>query len=126
MRAQPTTSFRIGPRSAARSGRWNRPPVRCSGRSCATCRNTWPPRVTFAAGTPPIVNPPGPTAWARAAVHAVLGPEGCVPLAGTNMGGEDFAFYLERIPGCFLRVGAREPGGAWLPAHSPMFHAAEE
>jgi amidohydrolase len=83
-------------------------------------------RVTFAAGTPPIVNPPGPTAWARSAVHAVLGPEGSVPLAGTNMGGEDFAFYLERMPGCFLRIGAREPGGAWLPAHSSKFHAAED
>jgi amidohydrolase len=83
-------------------------------------------RVTFAAGTPPIVNPPGPTAWARAAVHAVLGPGGCVPLAGTNMGGEDFGFYLERMAGCFLRIGAREPGGAWLPAHSPTFQAAEE
>ncbi len=83
-------------------------------------------RVTFAQGTPPVVNPPGPTAWAREAVGAVLGPEAEVPMAGTNMGGEDFAFYLERLPGCFLRVGAREPGGAWLPAHSPMFYAAEE
>jgi amidohydrolase len=83
-------------------------------------------RVTFAAGTPPIVNPPGPTGWARGAVEAVLGSQRCVPLAGTNMGGEDFAFYLERMPGCFLRVGAREPGGVWLPAHSPKFHAAEE
>ena len=83
-------------------------------------------RVTFAAGTPPVVNPPGATAWARAAAHAVVGLERCVPLAGTNMGGEDFAFYLERMPGCFLRVGAREPGGAALPAHSPRFHAAEE
>jgi amidohydrolase len=83
-------------------------------------------RVTFDQGTPPIVNPPGPTAWAREAVRSVLGPGGDVPLAGTNMGGEDFAFYLERIPGCFMRVGAREPGGAWLPAHSSGFYAAEE
>jgi metal-dependent amidase/aminoacylase/carboxypeptidase family protein len=83
-------------------------------------------RVTFAQGTPPIVNPPGPTAWARDAVRALLGPDGDVPLAGTNMGGEDFAFYLERIPGCFLRIGAREPGGPWLPAHSAGFYAAEE
>jgi amidohydrolase len=83
-------------------------------------------RVSIALGTPPIMNPPGPTAWAWEAVHAVLGPEAVVPMAGTNMGGEDFAFYLERLPGCFLRVGAREPGGDWLPAHSPGFYAAEE
>ena len=42
------------------------------------------------------------------------------------MGGEDFAYYLERMPGCFLRIGAREPGGPWLPAHSPGFTVAEE
>ena len=83
-------------------------------------------RVTFAQGTPPIVNLPGPTAWASDAVGAVLGTGAEVPLAGTNMGGEDFAFYLERMPGCFLRIGAREPKGSWLPAHSPGFYAAEE
>jgi hippurate hydrolase len=83
-------------------------------------------RVSFAQGTPPIVNPPGPTMWARDSVRALLGPAGDVPLAGTNLGGEDFAFYLERIPGCFLRIGAREPGGSWLPAHSAGFYAAEE
>jgi amidohydrolase len=83
-------------------------------------------KVTFARGTPPVVNAPGPAGWAREAVTAVLGPEAVVPLAGTNMAGEDFAFYLERLPGCFLRVGAREPGGRWLPAHSPAFYAAEE
>ena len=83
-------------------------------------------RITFDQGTPPIVNSPRPTAWAREAVRSVLGPGADVPLAGTNMGGEDFAFYLERIPGCFMRIGAREPGGAWLPAHSSNFYAAEE
>jgi amidohydrolase len=81
--------------------------------------------VSFGAGTPPVVNPPGPAVWARLAVESVLGSQACVPLAGTNMGGEDFGFYLERMPGCFLRIGAREPGGAWLPAHSPRFQAAE-
>jgi hippurate hydrolase len=41
------------------------------------------------------------------------------------MGGEDFAFYLERIPGCFLRIGARENGGERIAAHSPRFYADE-
>jgi amidohydrolase len=83
-------------------------------------------RVAVGRGTPPLVNPPGPTGWAREAVHAVLGPAAVVPLAGTNMAGEDFACYLERLPGCFLRIGARESGGTFLPAHSPGFYAAEE
>lgn len=83
-------------------------------------------KVSFGAGTPPLTNQLGPTGWAREAVRTVLGPDALVPLAGANMGGEDFAFYLERMPGCFLRVGAREPGGPWLPAHSPRFYAADE
>jgi len=49
-----------------------------------------------------------------------------VPFGTTNMGGEDFAFYLERIPGCFLRIGAREEDGERIPAHSPRFQSAEE
>jgi hippurate hydrolase len=77
-------------------------------------------------GTPPIVNPPNAAQWARQAATAVLGAAGVVPLGITNMGGEDFAYYLERIPGCFMRIGAREEGGERLPAHSPRFPAAEE
>ncbi|MGH7664141.1 MAG: M20 metallopeptidase family protein [Gemmatimonadaceae bacterium] len=83
-------------------------------------------RVTITRGTPPVVNAREPAAWARLAAERVLGSGTVVPLGTTNMGGEDFAFYLERIPGCFLRVGAREPGGEQIPAHSPRFHAAEE
>jgi hippurate hydrolase len=74
-------------------------------------------------GTPPIVNPAREAGWAREAAERVLGAGAVVPFGITNMGGEDFAFYLERIPGCFLRIGAREPGGARTPAHSPQFVA---
>ena len=56
----------------------------------------------------------------------MLGVGNVVPFGITNMGGEDFACYLERIGGCFLRIGAREPGGEPAPAHSPRFVAAEE
>lgn len=77
-------------------------------------------------GTPPIVNPVREAAWARTAAEATLGSGAVVPFGITNMGGEDFAFYMERIPGCFLRIGAREPGGERIAAHSPRFHAAED
>ena len=83
-------------------------------------------RVNVHLGTPPIVNPAEPAQWARHAVMTVLGESAVVPFGVTNMGGEDFAFYLERIPGCFMRIGAREEGGERLAAHSPRFTAAEE
>ena len=83
-------------------------------------------KVTLELGTPPIVNPPNATAWARRAATSLLGESRVVPLGFLNLAGEDFAHYLERIPGCFLRIGAREPGGAPIPAHAPKFYAAEE
>lgn len=83
-------------------------------------------RVTLDLGTPPIVNPPNATAWARRAATSLLGESSVVPLGFLNMAGEDFAHYMERIPGCFLRIGAREPGGVAIPAHAPKFYAAEE
>jgi len=83
-------------------------------------------RVSVNLGTPPIVNPIDGAGWARQAAAAVLGEAAVVPFGLTNMGGEDFAFYLERIPGCFMRIGAREEGGERTAAHSPRFTAAEE
>jgi len=81
--------------------------------------------VNITLGPPPIVNPEQPAVWAREAVNMVLGPGTVKPLGISNMGAEDFAFYMERMPGCFMRVGAREPEGAMIAAHSPQFHAAE-
>jgi hippurate hydrolase len=76
-------------------------------------------------GTPPLVNDPAAVSVAREAVTRTLGAGALVPLGFLNLAGEDFAYYLERMPGCFLRVGAREAGGPVIPAHSPRFHAAE-
>ena len=81
--------------------------------------------VVLDGSTPPIVNPVDATGVAREAVAVVLGAEALTPLGTMNMGGEDFAAYMERIPGCFMRIGAREPGGKPIPAHSAAYYAAE-
>ncbi|HYW50048.1 MAG TPA: M20 family metallopeptidase, partial [Gemmatimonadaceae bacterium] len=81
--------------------------------------------VTVENGTPPIVNPVREAAWARDAASAVLGGAAVVPFGITNMGGEDFAFYMERFPGCFLRFGARHADEEPTAAHSPRFDVAE-
>jgi len=77
-------------------------------------------------GTPPIVNQSQPVSWAREAVRSLLGEKAIVPLGFLNMAGEDFAFYLEKMQGGFLRIGAREEGGKPIAAHSPHFYAADE
>jgi amidohydrolase len=82
--------------------------------------------ITVELGPPPLVNPHQPAEWARQAVRTVLGDSALVPLGIVNLAAEDFARYLERMPGCFLRIGAREPGGQPIAAHSPHFTAAEE
>jgi hippurate hydrolase len=82
--------------------------------------------VVIENGPPPVVNTEKEASWAHRAAERVLGEGSVVPFGITNLGGEDFACYLERIPGCFLRIGAREPGGEPAPAHSPKFTAAEE
>lgn len=82
--------------------------------------------VVLELGPPPIVNPAAPVAWARQAVVRALGADALVPLGFTNMAAEDFAWYMEHVPGCFLRVGAREEDGVTIAAHSPRFYAADE
>ena len=37
------------------------------------------------------------------------------------MGGEDFSFYLEHAPGCYVRLGGGIPGRDPIPAHNPAF-----
>ena len=83
-------------------------------------------RVTIDRGPPPVVNPSEQAGWAREAASAVVGTNNVVPLGFLNLAAEDFSNYLERIPGCFLRIGARESGGPVIPAHSPTFAPAED
>lgn len=82
--------------------------------------------IDVRAGVPPLLNSERESLWATRGVVECLGEECLRPMASLNMGGEDFAYYLERVPGSFLRVGAREPGGAVIGAHTPQFWAADD
>ena len=82
--------------------------------------------VALDIGPPPLINSSQPADWARRAAERVLGEGAAVPLGPLNLAAEDFASYLEQIPGCFLRIGAREPGAAPIPAHSARFYAASD
>jgi amidohydrolase len=81
--------------------------------------------VVMAAGSPPLVNTAREAGWAQSAVRGVLGDAALQPLGMVNMAGEDFAHYLEHVPGAFLRIGAREGDGPVIAAHSPRFVADE-
>jgi hippurate hydrolase len=82
--------------------------------------------LTLEEGTPPVVNPGDMAEIARKAAVAVVGEANAVPLQTANMGGEDFACYMEKVPGCYVRLGARAPGREGFPAHSSKFEFDEE
>jgi len=60
-------------------------------------------------GVPPCVNDVISTRMLREAAVAVVGPTATVTTE-QSLGGEDFAWYLERMPGALARLGVRAPG----------------
>ncbi len=82
--------------------------------------------LTFHAGYPPLVNHEREYETAHRAAIDVTGSENIIILQTPSMGGEDFAFFLERTPGCFIRFGARKSGHEAAPLHSPRFDFDEE
>ena len=82
--------------------------------------------VKLTEGTPPLVNTAQAAAWAQATVRDLLGPDALTRLSVANMGGEDFAFYTERMEGCFLRIGTWREGRERSGVHTPRFDPDEE
>ncbi|TXL57297.1 amidohydrolase [Aeromicrobium terrae] len=72
--------------------------------------------VTYVRGVPPVVNDFGATEVLRRAVSAAVGVNG---VAGTtqSLGGEDFAWYVESVPGAMGRLGTRTPDGPTYDLH---------
>ena len=77
-------------------------------------------------GTPPLINPPESTALARRAAAEAVGLERVTRMDLASMGGEDFSYYLERVPGCYVRFGTARDGVEQFPAHSSKFDVDEQ
>lgn len=77
--------------------------------------------VSMHSGSPALINSPEMTALAREAACEVVGAKKVKPLRTANMGGEDFAFFLNHVKGCYIRFGAKVPGREGFPAHSSRF-----
>lgn len=72
--------------------------------------------IDYRRGVPPVVNEHVSTELLGAAVRRVLGEEGHVTTT-QSLGGEDFGWYLERVPGAMGRLGTRTPGGPTYDLH---------
>ena len=82
--------------------------------------------VDFTMGYPSVINTIEEVEIARAAVTNVIGEEALVDGQFASMGGEDFSYYLEKIPGCLTRLGALKDGLEGIPAHSSTFDFDED
>jgi hippurate hydrolase len=82
--------------------------------------------VDFQFGCPPVINSPRETELARAAAIKVVGEERLAPMEYPSMGGEDFSFYLEQLPGCYVRFGARQPDQPEIALHNAQFTVDED
>jgi amidohydrolase len=80
--------------------------------------------VDYQRGVPPVVNDAASVALLGRAVDAVLGTGGRAPTS-QSLGGEDFAWYLTRVPGAMGRLGTREPGGPTYDIHQGNLRVAE-
>ena len=82
--------------------------------------------VDYVRGVPPVVNDPRVTRLVAHAAEAVLGAAAVVPTQ-QSLGGEDFAWYVEKVPGTMLRLGVRPPGwqGRDLDLHQGSFDVDE-
>lgn len=67
-------------------------------------------------GVPPVENDERAVAVLEAAARDVLGEES-VQLTEQSLGGEDFAWYLTKVPGAMARLGTRRPGGRTYDIH---------
>lgn len=76
--------------------------------------------VDYEFGYPEAVNDPGLIRRAEDCLAALFGPEAIAPLDRTPMTSEDMAFYMEKVPGAFLLVGARGAGFGDHPLHHPQ------
>ncbi len=72
--------------------------------------------VDYHRGVPPVVNDVDATALFGAAIGEVLGYQGWVSTS-QSLGGEDFGWYLDNVPGAMARLGTRTPGGPTYDLH---------
>ena len=77
----------------------------------------------FIEGYIPLYNDKTAVSKARSIVSAAFGDEAWTDDQPPSMGSEDFAYYLEKVPGCLLRLGL---GETWPSLHNPGFDFNDE
>jgi amidohydrolase len=83
--------------------------------------------LDYRKGYPVLINHPKATDLARGTISQLFGKLAIFEINKPLMGAEDFAFFLQKVPGSFLRLGIRNPKKkAIYPWHHPRFAVDED
>lgn len=79
-------------------------------------------------GAPPVVNDEQTTLLVQKAAEKIIGKENVVThFSAPNMGGEDVAHYLQKVPGTFFFLGSNNPEKHTdIPHHNCKFNIDED
>ncbi|MDQ6522518.1 amidohydrolase [Nocardioides sp. LHD-245] len=80
--------------------------------------------VDYLQGVPPVVNDRVSVAMVASTADEMLGLHHRTEVE-QSLGGEDFGWYLEHVPGAMFRLGTRSPGGATFDLHQGDFQVDE-
>ena len=80
--------------------------------------------VTFKSIAPPVYNDPGLTNLLSNCAKNFMDDENIVYLENPSLGAEDFAFFLQDVPGTMFRLGVAGEHGC-APLHSGHFSLDE-
>ncbi|MDA8234298.1 MAG: amidohydrolase [Clostridia bacterium] len=82
--------------------------------------------LEYQPGYPVVINHEETVQLVREAASQVLGEDRVVVIPRPTMGGEDFAFFAQKAPGCFFFLGVARQGEVIYPWHHPKFNLDEE
>ncbi len=77
-------------------------------------------------GLPPVINNPALGKNVRICTQELFGAHAAVTICVPSMGAEDFANYLEHVPGMLIRVGTRSSKATSYPLHDAHFDIDEK
>jgi amidohydrolase len=84
-------------------------------------------RFAWTEGYPPTVNDPLMADYVATIARGVAGNDHYLPVSRPSMGGEDFSYYLDKVPGCFFLVGV-EPMNMerYYPLHNDRYDFTDD
>jgi amidohydrolase len=83
-------------------------------------------QLTYSRGVPSVQNDPALNQLFQMSGDAMLGASNVLTLLEPSLGAEDFAVYLDRVPGAMFRLGVGCADRPNFPLHHPQFVVDEQ